>query len=284
MKHAAPSDVVFAIVAALDLDMIQLDIKTAFLYGTHDENIYMEQPEGFIQKGWEKEVCHLVKSIYGLKQAPRVWTAKFNEFLLKFGLTRSTADPCVYFRRQEEEITIVAIFVDDGLVCSNKKENLTSILEHLSTTFEMRSFPAHRFVDLDISRDRQQRQLFIFQPHFIAKLLEKFQMDQCNPKSVPAGLSFGSSDLKDTIGYTDADYAGDTKTRRSISGFVFLLHGGPISWTSRQQTCTSLSTTEAEFLAASEASKEAIWLKRHNGSLFQHSQSKLPVSHIKSLF
>ena len=340
VKHSALR-VIFAIVAALDLEMIQLDIKTAFLYGALNEEIYMEQPEGFIQPGKETEVCRLVKSIYGLKQAPRAWNTKFNDFLLKFGLVRSTADPCVYYRRQEEEMTIVAIFVDDGLVCSNKKEHLTNILEHLSTTFEMRSFPASRFVGLDISRDRSKRQLYISQPHFITKLLEKFNMVQCHPKSVPAdpnsrletfavpkneeestvmeaipyreavggllyvmvmsrpdiayavsqvakfsqnpgpahwkavkrilsylagtanyGLSFSSNDLKTIVGYTDADYAGDIKTRRSISGFVFLFHGGPISWASKQQSCTSLSTTEAEFVAASEASKEAIWLMR----------------------
>lgn len=172
--------------AALDLKMIQLDIKTAFLYEALDEEINMEQPEGFIQARKETEVCRLVKSIYGLKQAPRAWDKKFNDFLLKFILVRSTADPCLYFRRQEEEMTIVAIFVDDGLVCSSKKEHLTNILEHLSTTFKMRSFPASRFVGLDISRERSKRQLYISQSHFIKKLLEKFNMDQCHPKSVPA--------------------------------------------------------------------------------------------------
>lgn len=355
MKHSALR-VIFAIVAALDLEMIQLDIKTAFLYGALNEEIYMEQPEGFIQPGKETEVCRLVKSIYGLKQAPRAWNTKFNEFLLKFGLVRSTADPFVYYRRQEEEMTIVAIFVDDGLVCSNKKENLTNMLEHLSTIFEMRSFLAHRFIGLDISRDRSKRQLYISQPQFIAKLLAKFNMDQCHPKLVPAdpntrletfaiptnkeemtmmeaipyreavggllyimvmsrpdiayavsqvakfsqnpgpahwkavkrilaylagtashGLSFSGNDIRTIVGYTDADYAGDTKTRRSISGFVFLLHGGPISWASKQQSCTSLSTTEAEFVAASEASKEAVWLIRLVNEILGQDTAPIPL-------
>ena len=67
----------------------------------------------------------------------------------------------------------------------------------------------------------------------------------------------------DTItGYTDADYAGDVQSRRSTTGFVFILHGGPVSWASKRQTCTSLSTTESEYVAACETSKEAVWLQQ----------------------
>ena len=115
--------------------MIQLDVKTAFLYGNLDEEIYMEQPESFTQTNSEQQVCRLVKCIYGLKQASRVWNSKFNDFLLKFGLTRSVADPCVYHRRQGEEITIVIIYVDDGLVCSNQTTTLTNIVTYLKKFF-----------------------------------------------------------------------------------------------------------------------------------------------------
>jgi hypothetical protein len=74
----------------------------------------MSQPEGFLAPR-EMEVCKLIKSIYGLKQAIRVWNATFNDFLIIFGLTRSTADPCFYYRHKGEEMTILAIFVDDCL-------------------------------------------------------------------------------------------------------------------------------------------------------------------------
>ena len=90
---------VMAIAAEKDLEMIQLDVKTAFLYGTLEEEIYMKQPEGFTIPGKEEEVCRLVKSLYGLKQASRVWNVKFNEFILAFGLERSTCDPCIYYRQ-----------------------------------------------------------------------------------------------------------------------------------------------------------------------------------------
>ena len=105
---------VLAIEAAKDLDIMQLDIKTAFLYGDLKEEIYLEQPEGFVIPGKEKEVCRLHKGIYGLKQASRVWNLKFNNFLINFGLKRCISDPCVYYREQPDgEFTIVIIYVDD---------------------------------------------------------------------------------------------------------------------------------------------------------------------------
>ena len=101
--------------------MIQRDVKTAFLYGVLDEEIYMQQPEGFVVSGREQEVCRLIKIIYGLKQASRVWNIKFNEFLVKFGLKRSQADPCIYYRHlrpgeYDEELTIFILYVDDRLI------------------------------------------------------------------------------------------------------------------------------------------------------------------------
>jgi hypothetical protein len=101
--------------------MAQLDIKTAFLNVLVEEDIYIEQPEGFTTPESGHLVGRLVKCIYGLKQAPQVWNEKFNDFLILFIFTCSKHDPCVYFRRRETEILIMAIWVDDGLICSNNK-------------------------------------------------------------------------------------------------------------------------------------------------------------------
>ena len=330
---------ILAITAALDLEITQLDIKTAFLHGDLEEEIFMEQPEGFVDEKQKNKVCRLVKSLYGLKQAPRAWNSKFNDFLVRFGLERSAADPCIYYRHKDKTITVVAIHVDDGLVCSNKTEELSAILQHLDNVFEIRSFPANRYLGLDISRNRAQKEVWISQSHFITKLLEKSGMSSCKPKSVPAdpnarlesknvpkqieeketdmkyreivgalmhltvntrpeiafavnqaakfcqhpepahwnavkrilaylagtvnfGICFRKSKVDTITGYTDADYAGDVQSRRSTTGFVFILHGGPVSWASKRQTCTSLSTTESEYVAACETSKEAVWLQQ----------------------
>ena len=174
--------------------MIQLDIRTAFLYGELQEEIYMEQPEGFIIPGKEEHVCRLLKSIYGLKQASRAWNRKFNDFILKFGLSQFQADPCVYFRHQrmgevDEEFTILIIYVDDGIIFSNKKHILTDILDHLKTVFQIRTLPADRFIGVDITRNRPERSIYLSQPEYIKKITEKFNMTECNQLAIPADPS-----------------------------------------------------------------------------------------------
>lgn len=136
--------------------MIQLDIKTAFLYGDLDEEIYMEQPKGFITPGRETGVCRLVKSLYGLKQAPRCWNEKFNKFITKLGLTRCLSDFWIYYRHQGEEFTVLTIFVYDGIICSKQKEAMKDILGHLQREFEIRTMPADRFLGLNLFRCRSK--------------------------------------------------------------------------------------------------------------------------------
>lgn len=330
---------VISIVAAYDLEMEQLDIKTAFLYGEISEEIFLSQPEGLICPGKENLVCRLNKCLYGLKQAPRVWNQHFDSFLQKFGLKTSAADPCIYFRHRDEEFTIMCIWVDDGLVCSNRKDAISDILKYLSHHFEMRSHPVDHFVGIAVTRDRIENKIYLSQPNYVKKILDKFNMSDCSPKSLPAdpnsrlvqqkptdatefedevtpyreavgsllylttttrpdiayavsqvaqhsenpnkthwtavkrilaylkgtsrhGLCFTKGSRRPLTGFTDADYAGDVSTRRSTTGSLFLFNDGPISWCSRRQTCVALSTTEAEFVAASETVKEAVWLRR----------------------
>lgn len=93
--------VILSTAAALDLELIQLDLKKAFLHGNVEEELYLQQPDVLINPENKSNVCLLKKSIYGLKQAPRVWNQECYKFLIMFGLTRSTTDPCVYFHRQQ---------------------------------------------------------------------------------------------------------------------------------------------------------------------------------------
>jgi hypothetical protein len=138
---------IMAIATEKDLEMIQLVVKTAFLYGTLEEEIYMKQPEGFIIPGKEEEVRCLVKSLYGLKQAFRVWNVKFNKFFVAFGLKRSKCDPCIYYRhlrpgKPDEEITFFILYVDDDLILGNQNADLLKMIEFLGKEFEIRSLPA----------------------------------------------------------------------------------------------------------------------------------------------
>ncbi len=103
----------------LNLEILQLDVKTAFLNGDLDEDIYMAQPEGFIAPGHEEKVCKLKLSLYGPKQASRACNLKFHSFLTSFCFVCSSEDQCNSFIKEEKCLTVIAIWLDDGLVCSS---------------------------------------------------------------------------------------------------------------------------------------------------------------------
>jgi len=91
----------------------QYDVKSAYLHSSLNEEVYMEQPEGFVQKGKEKLVCGLKKSIYGLKQSGRCWNEHLNEILMSLGFIRSKVDPCVYQLITKQGKAILTVYVDD---------------------------------------------------------------------------------------------------------------------------------------------------------------------------
>jgi len=109
--------VILGLAASLNLEVEQMDVKTTFLHGDLEEEIYMEQPEGFLVKGKEDYVCRLKKSLYGLKQAPRQWYLKFDSVMGEQGYKRSSSDHCVYIKRfSGDDFIILLLYVDDMLI------------------------------------------------------------------------------------------------------------------------------------------------------------------------
>ncbi|UYV83987.1 hypothetical protein LAZ67_X000796 [Cordylochernes scorpioides] len=332
---------ILSLCASLDMEMIQLDVKSAFLNGDLEEELYMEQPQGYENPDFPNHVCSLQKSIYGLKQSPRMWNKKFHEFLIKFDLKPSISDSCVYTMKCKQAYILLAIYVDDCLICSVNKQHLDDIVQYLNSNFEIKTFTADYFLGLQIYRDRTTKMLFLHQASYIERTLEHYNLLDIKLQSVPSdpyskltkemcpkddqeieemnkipyrqtigslmylmtgtrpdiayavsrvsqfmnnpgpshwtavkkifgylkatkniGICFGGSSCTSTlIGFSDADFAGDLDTRKSTTGYVFMLNNGPISWCSQKQNCVSLSTTESEYIAASKATKEAIWLR-----------------------
>jgi len=106
--------VILGLVARLNLEVEQMDVKIAFLHRDLEEEIYMEQPEGFLVKGKEDYVCKLKNSLYGLKQAPIQWYLKFDSAMRERGYKRSSSDHCVYFHRfSGDDFIILLLYVDD---------------------------------------------------------------------------------------------------------------------------------------------------------------------------
>ncbi|GKA25382.1 retrovirus-related pol polyprotein from transposon TNT 1-94 [Tanacetum coccineum] len=125
--------VVLAMCATYDLHLEHLDVKTAFLHGNLEEEIYMLQPEGFKQKGKENLVCRLNKSLYGLKQALRCWYKRFDSFIRSLEYNRLHADPCAYFKRfGDNDFIILLLYVDDMLVAGPNKDRINKLKDQLA--------------------------------------------------------------------------------------------------------------------------------------------------------
>ena len=170
--------------AALDLEIHQLDIKTAFLYGELEEDVWVQQPPGY-ESGSPDMACHLRKSLYGLKQAPRVWYGKLSQALEAMGFQPSSADPALFIKPGPPSVYLLT-YVDDILVITSDKKALDSTKSKLLTTFEGRDIGAASFfLGMDIKRDRQARSLSLGQSRLTTDLLEKYGMTECKPLSTP---------------------------------------------------------------------------------------------------
>ena len=114
--------IVLALVALLDLELEQLDVKKTFLHGDLDEEIYIKKTEGFVQHQKGRLVCKLKNSLYGLKQSPRQWYKKFDSFMVSQGYTRSEYDHCLYFKKLNDIFIILVLYVDDMLIVSKSMD------------------------------------------------------------------------------------------------------------------------------------------------------------------
>ena len=166
----------------LNLELHQMDVKTAFLNGDLDEEIYMEQPVGFIVKGQERKVCKLQRSIYGLKQSSRQWYLRFHKVLLTYDFKMIDEDHCVYVKRTCGKFAILSLYVDDILIAGSDKEYLMDIKRWLSTHFDMQDMgEANYILGVNIKRDRSKKILALSQENYIQKILERFHMSSCKP-------------------------------------------------------------------------------------------------------
>lgn len=322
---------VLSIAAAEDMEIHQLDIKTAFLNGELEEDVWCEQPQGY--ESGKGLACHLQKSLYGLKQAPRAWHLKLKAELEKMGFEESCADPGLFIKRSGSPIYLL-IYVDDIALVTNDTKELQATKSKVMEVFEARDLgPCSYFLGMDVIRDRENRTIMLAQRRMIADLLATYSMTEAKSLSTPLSVAtkltkdgepldkevlpyaqlIGSlmymsictrPDIAQAVGalarymanpthehwqaakgvlrylagttdygilygsttgleaYCDADYAGDIDSRRSTTGYLFMLNGGAISWSSRLQQTVAASTTEAEYMAAAAAIKEALWMRR----------------------
>jgi hypothetical protein len=175
-----------ALVAHYDLELHQMDVKTTFLNGDLDENVYRAQPKGFIVKGKECIGCHLKKSIYELKQASRQWYLKFNGTIRKFRFKENVEDNCVYTKFKNGKFIFLILYVDDILLASSDVNPLLETKKFLSSNFDMKDLGEASFIlGIEIHRDRRKRVLELSQKAYFKKVLKKYSMHACKPSPTP---------------------------------------------------------------------------------------------------
>ncbi|KAK8660947.1 hypothetical protein V6N13_051852 [Hibiscus sabdariffa] len=336
-----------------DYEIWQMDVKTAFLNGKLEEDVYMTQPEGFVTPENAGKVCKLQRPIYGLKQASRSWNLRFNEAIQEFGFIRNEDEPCVYKKFSGSIVSFLILYVDDILIIGNDIPTLQSIKTWLSSCFSMKDLGEAAYIlGVKIYRDRSRRLLGLSQSTYIDKVLKRFSMEESKRGFLP--MRHGISLLKEMCPSTpqerermsqipyasaigsimyamictrpDLSYALSMTSRyqanpseghwtavKNILKYlrrtkdVFLVYGGEeelrikgaVSWKSSKQDTVADSTTEAKYIAASEAVKEAVWIKKfitelgvipsivdavdlycdNNGAI---AQAKEPISHQRS--
>ena len=178
-----------ALAAHHDFEIHHMDVKTAFLNGDLDVDIYMEQPEGYstpAARGEQRLVCKLQKALYGLKQAGRAWNEKMLDALLQLQFTPLDSDSCVFVHRDDSYVMFVALYVDDLLLFSSSLPRLVHLKSRLSQLFEMTDMgEAHYILGLKITRNRSARQLCLSQQEYLRRVVERYGMTNCNPASTP---------------------------------------------------------------------------------------------------
>jgi hypothetical protein len=166
--------VLIALASIYKLVVHQMDVKTAFLNGDLDEEVYMDQPEGFVLPGNEKKVCKLVKSLYGLKQAPKQWHEKFDTVILANGFKHNGADKCVYSKFTSEYGVIVCLYVDDMLIFGTNMLGVCETKKYLASVFKMKDLNEADTI-LGIKVKRHSEGYALCQNHYIEKVLLKYK-------------------------------------------------------------------------------------------------------------
>ena len=187
--------IIMALVAHYNLELHQMDVKTAFLNGDLYENVYMAQPKGFVMEGKENMGCRLKKSIYGLKQASRQWYLKFDETVRKFRFKENEEDNCIYAKFKNGKFIFLILYVDDILLASSDVNLLLESKKFLSSNFDMKDLGEASFVlGIEIHRDRSKGVLGLSQKAYLEKILKKYSMHASKPSPAPIvkGDRFGN--------------------------------------------------------------------------------------------
>jgi hypothetical protein len=304
-----------------NVKVYQMDIKSAFLNGELEEEVYIEQPEGFQFSENTDYVCKLKKALYGLKQALIAWYSRLDKYLQQAGFRKGSANNNLYIKVSQGNILLTEVYVDDIIFGSDDDRLSQKFAKDMQSEFEMSLLgELSFFLGLQICQSNQE--IFISQTKYIIEMLKRFGMEDCKPVITPMQtncrlskdddskstdqrqyrsmigsllyVTTSKPDVMQAVGqvaqfqeapkeshvlavkrifrylkgtkefglwypkgkdlslmaYTDEDWAGCIDDRRSTNRAMFYLGECLVSWLSKKQSSVSLSTAEADYIAA----------------------------------
>ncbi|KAL6316136.1 hypothetical protein AAG906_015966 [Vitis piasezkii] len=270
-----------------------MDVKTAFLNGDLEKEIYMEQSEGCVVPGKEKKVCRLVKSLYGLKQAPKQWHNKFDHMLVINGYFINVVDKCIYNKYEDNTCVVICLYVDDMLIFGSSLEVVCETKKLLGSKFDMKDREVEKILrkfehfdckpmstPYDLTHTKENREHNVAQIEYAQIIESLMYLMNCTKLDIAYAVGklsrYTQSPNQDhwiaickvlngfpsvLQGFSDANWISDSDEMKSTSGYVFTLGGSVVSWKSTKQTCITRSTMEAEFIALEKTSSKVECLR-----------------------
>ncbi|GJU88220.1 retrovirus-related pol polyprotein from transposon TNT 1-94 [Tanacetum coccineum] len=277
-----------AFAAHMNMVFCQMDVKTAFLNGNLREEVYVSQPDGFVDKDNPNHVYKLKKALYGLKQAPRVWYDMLSSFLISQDFSKGSVDPTLFIYREGKELLLISqsprgIFINQskyaleslkkyGFDSCDPVDTLMVEKSKLDEDKEGKAVdPSHyrgmigTLLYLTASRPDLQFAICMC-AQYQARPTEKHlnavkRIFRYLKGTVHQGLWYPKDSSIALIAFADADHAGCQDTRRSTSGSMQLLGDRLASWSSKRQKSAAISSTEAEYIALSGCCAQILWMR-----------------------
>jgi hypothetical protein len=210
---------ILALAANRGWQVHHLDVKSAFLHGVLEEEVYVKQPDGYVVKGKEDSVLRLNKALYGLKQAPRAWNMRLDSSLKKLGFKRCLCEQAVYTRGSGKDSVLLGVYVDDLIVTGNDPMEIEKFKQQMTGEFEMSDLGLlSYYLGIEVN---QEEYLTIKQTAYAKKVLDQFGMGECNETKYPMepGLKLHEDKHGEKV---DA-----TNYRKMIGCMRYLLHTRP---------------------------------------------------------
>nr|GEV56681.1 hypothetical protein [Tanacetum cinerariifolium] len=290
----------------------QMDVKTAFLHGLLKEDMYVYQPEGFIDADYPSHVYKLKKTLYGLKQALRAWYDELSTFLLQNRFSKGTIDPTLFTRRFDDDILVVHVYVDDIIFGSSDPRYATLFSDLMKSCFEMSMMGEMTFF-LGLQVNQSPSGIFINQSKYVHEILKKYGLntsdivgtpmdiknkldldqietpvDATKYRSMIGALMYLTSSRPDIIhaicdygfeltGFSDADYAGCKDTFKSTSGGAQFLSEKLVSYQNQRDLPKDTPIDRLEVLS-DDGNPSRANIKQALGSIYTDQQGTVPYT------